>query len=185
MIWEAWLTLGVVALCIGLLATNRFPADVVMVGGLTLLLLAGVLTPGEALAGLANEGMVTVAVLYVVVAGLVETGGTAWMSQSLLGRPRSVAHAQTRLMAPVAALSAFLNNTPVVAMFIPAVQDWARRHNLAVSHLMLPLSYAAIAGGTCTLIGTSTNLVVNRAGPGNSDSEMSGSLAQATAAGRP
>jgi len=161
MIWEAWLTLGVVALCIGLLATNRFPADVVMVGGLTLLLLAGVLTPGEALAGLANEGMVTVAVLYVVVAGLVETGGTAWMSQSLLGRPRSVAHAQTRLMAPVAALSAFLNNTPVVAMFIPAVQDWARRHNLAVSHLMLPLSYAAIAGGTCTLIGTSTNLVVN------------------------
>lgn len=161
MIWEAWLTLGVVALCVGLLASNRYPADVVMVGGLTLLLLAGVLTSGEALSGLANEGMVTVAVLYVVVSGLVETGGTAWMSQSLLGRPRSVAHAQTRLMAPVAALSAFLNNTPVVAMFIPAVQDWARRHRIAASHLMLPLSYAAIAGGTCTLIGTSTNLVVN------------------------
>ena len=139
MIWEAWLTLGVVALCIMLLASNRFPADAVMVGGLTLLLLAGVLTPGEALAGLANEGMVTVAVLYVVVSGLEETGGTAWVSQALLGRPRSVAHAQARLMAPVAALSAFLNNTPVVAMFIPAVQDWAKRHNISASHLMLPL----------------------------------------------
>lgn len=159
--FEAWLTLGVVVFCIGLLATNRYPADAVMVGGLTLLLLAGVLSPGEALAGLANEGMVTVAVLYVVVSGLEETGGTAWVSQALLGRPRSVAHAQVHLMAPVAALSAFLNNTPVVAMFIPAVQDWAKRHGMSVSRLMLPLSYAAIAGGTCTLIGTSTNLVVN------------------------
>lgn len=161
MSWEAWLTLAVVALCIGLLAGNRYPPDTVMLGGLTLLLLTGVLTPAEALAGLANEGMVTVAVLYVVVSGLQETGGTAWVSQSLLGRPRSIGHAQMRLMAPVSFLSAFLNNTPVVAMFIPAVKDWARRHGMAVSHLMLPLSYAAIAGGTCTLIGTSTNLVVN------------------------
>jgi di/tricarboxylate transporter len=161
MTWEAWLTLAVVALCIGLLARNRYPPDTVMLGGLTLLLLAGVLTPAQALSGLANEGMVTVAVLYVVVSGLQETGGTAWVSQSLLGRPRSLAHAQMRLMVPVAALSAFLNNTPVVAMFIPAVQDWAKRHGISASQLMLPLSYAAIAGGTCTLIGTSTNLVVN------------------------
>ncbi len=161
MVWEAWLTLAVVTLCIGLLASNRYPPDTVMLGGLTLLLLAGVLTPAEALAGLSNEGMVTVAVLYVVVSGLQETGGTAWVSQSLLGKPRSVAHAQMRLMAPVSFLSAFLNNTPVVAMFIPAVQDWAKRHGISASHLMLPLSYAAIAGGTCTLIGTSTNLVVN------------------------
>jgi di/tricarboxylate transporter len=161
MTWEAWLTIIVVLLCIGLLSTNRHPPDVVMLAGLTLLLLAGVLTPAEALSGLANEGMVTVAVMYVVVSGLEETGGTAWVSQSLLGRPRSVVHAQVRLMAPVATLSAFLNNTPVVAMFIPAVQDWAKRHNISVSYLMLPLSYAAIAGGTCTLIGTSTNLVVN------------------------
>ncbi len=151
MVWEAWLTLAVVALCIGLLASNRYPPDIVMLGGLTILLLSGVLTPAEALAGLSNEGMVTVAVLYVVVSGLQETGGTAWVSQSLLGRPRSVAHAQLRMMAPVAALSAFRNNTPVVAMFIPAVQDWAKRHGIAASKLMLPLSYAAIAGGTCTL----------------------------------
>jgi di/tricarboxylate transporter len=64
-------------------------------------------------------------------------------------------------MGPAALLSAFLNNTPVVAVFVPAVKVWARRNNLNLSKLLIPLSYASIAGGTCTLIGTSTNLVVN------------------------
>jgi di/tricarboxylate transporter len=105
--------------------------------------------------------MLTVAVLYVVVTGLTETGAVGWIVASLLGKPRSAARARLRLMAPVAGLSAFLNNTPVVAIFIPAVEDWAKRHRLALSRLMIPLSYASIAGGTCTLIGTSTNLVVN------------------------
>ncbi|MFV9615705.1 MAG: SLC13 family permease, partial [Gammaproteobacteria bacterium] len=93
--------------------------------------------------------------------GLRETGGIGWIVHSVLGRPRSLQHAQIRLMAPVAAISALLNNTPVVAMFIPAINDWARRNRLSVSKLMIPLSYASIAGGTCTLIGSSTNLVVN------------------------
>ena len=159
--WESWFSIGVTTLCFSILALTRISADIVMVGGLTLLLLAGVLSPEQALAGLANEGMVTVGVLYVVVAGMRETGGISWIVHSVLGRPRSLLHAQLRLMAPVAVMSAFLNNTPVVAMFIPAVKDWARRNSLSVSKLMIPLSYASIAGGTCTLIGTSTNLVVN------------------------
>ncbi len=159
--WEGWVATGVTVLCFSLLATNRFSADIVMVGGLTILLLSSVLSPAQALAGLSNEGMITVGVLYVVVSGLRETGAIGWMVQSVLGNPGSNAHAQVRLMGPVAAMSAFLNNTPVVAMFIPAVNDWARRNRLSVSKLMIPLSYASIAGGTCTLIGTSTNLVVN------------------------
>jgi di/tricarboxylate transporter len=161
MAWDAWFVLAVVSVCFGLLASNRFSPDLILMGGLTLLLVSGIITPTEALAGLANEGMVTVAVLYVVVTGLRETGGINWIVDSVLGFPRSLAHAQLKIMAPVAALSAFLNNTPVVSIFIPAVDDWAKRHRLSVSKLMLPLSYAAIAGGTCTLIGTSTNLVVN------------------------
>ncbi|MGD2056803.1 MAG: SLC13 family permease [Gammaproteobacteria bacterium] len=159
--WEAVITLGVVAVCIVLLAWNRYSPDLILMAGLTLLLLAGVLTPQAALAGLANEGMVTVGVLYLVVSGLRETGGIAWISQTVLGRPRSLTGAQLRMMLPVATLSAFLNNTPVVALFIPAVQDWAKRHRLSISRLMIPLSYASIIGGTCTLIGTSTNLVIN------------------------
>ena len=161
MAWEAWFTLGVIGGCFVLLASNRFAPDVVLMAGLTLLLVSGILTPQEALAGLSNEGMATVGVLYVVVAGLRETGGVDRLVQSLLARPDTLSAAQLRLMLPVSALSAFLNNTPVVAMFIPAVHDWAKRQRLSVSKLMLPLSYAAIAGGTCTLIGTSTNLVLN------------------------
>ncbi len=159
--WEGWFSIAITILCFSTLALTRYSPDIVMVGGLTLLLLAGVLSPEQALSGLANEGMVTVGVLYVVVTGLRETGGISWIVHSVLGRPRSLQHAQIRLMAPVAAISAFLNNTPVVAMFIPAINDWARRNRLSVSKLMIPLSYASIAGGTCTLIGSSTNLVVN------------------------
>lgn len=158
---EAWFTVGITTICFAILAVNRLAPDIVMMGGLTVLLVAGIISPDEALGGLANEGMVTVGVLYIVVSGVRETGGIAWLVQWVLGRPRSQADAQIRLMLPVAVTSAFLNNTPVVALFIPAVQEWAKRYRLSVSSLMIPLSYAAIAGGACTLIGTSTNLVIN------------------------
>jgi len=159
--WDAWFAVGVVFLNIALLMFTRVAADIVMVGGVTLLLLVGILTPEEALAGLANEGMVTVGVMYVIVAGLRETGGVDWIGKRLFGRPTSLLGAQLRMMTPITALSAFLNNTPLVAMMIPAVSDWAKRHNLPASKLMIPLSYGAIMGGTISLVGTSTNLVVN------------------------
>jgi di/tricarboxylate transporter len=159
--WEAWLTLIVVMGCFAMMAFTWISADIIMSAGLTLLLVSGVLLPGEALAGFSNQGMLTVAVLYVVVSGLTETGAVSWIVQNILGRPNSILHAQARLMTPAAILSAFLNNTPVVAVFVPAVKVWARRNNLSLSRLLIPLSYASIAGGTCTLIGTSTNLVVN------------------------
>ena len=161
MSWDAWFSIAVMLFCFATLILSRISPDIVMSAGLTLLLVFNILTPQEALAGFANEGMLTVAVLYIVVAGLTETGAVSWIVQSLLGHPRSTAHAQLKLMLPVTLFSAFLNNTPVVAVFIPAVKDWAKRHKLSLSKLMIPLSYASIAGGTCTLIGTSTNLVVN------------------------
>ncbi len=158
---EAWITIGVITACFLTLIFTRWAADVVLMGGLTLLLLLGILSPEAALSGLANEGMVTVGVLFVVSAGLKETGAINWITDFLLGRPNSVASAQMRVMGPVAMMSAFLNNTPVVAMLIPAVSDWGRKYQLSISKLLMPLSYAAIVGGTCTLIGTSTNLIVN------------------------
>jgi len=161
MVWEAWLTLSVVAGCFAMMVFSRISPDIIMSAGLTVLLVSGVLLPGEALAGFANQGMLTVAVLYVVVSGLTETGAVGWIVQHILGRPRNIRQAQVRLIAPAAVLSAFLNNTPVVAVFVPAVKLWARRNKLSLSKLLIPLSYASIAGGTCTLIGTSTNLVVN------------------------
>ena len=161
MVWEAWLTLSVVAGCFAMMAFTRVSPDIIMSAGLTVLLVSGVLLPEEALAGFANQGMLTVAVLYIVVSGLTETGAVGWIVQHILGQPRNTRQAQVRLMAPAAVLSAFLNNTPVVAVFVPAVKVWARRNKLSLSKLLIPLSYASIVGGTCTLIGTSTNLVVN------------------------
>lgn len=158
---EAWLTLSVIALILGLLVSTRKPPDVIVVGGVTLLLLAGVLSPEEALSGLANPAMATVGILFIVAAGLRETGGIDWLAHHLLGNGRSLVWLQARIMIPIVAVSAFMNNTPVVAMLIPVITDFARRHRLSISKLMIPLSYAAILGGTCTLIGTSTNLVVN------------------------
>ena len=158
---DAWFTLGVVGLIFGLLVWTRVAPDVVLIGGVALLMLKGILQPGEALAGMANEGMATIGVLYIVGAGVRQTGGVDFIAQRLFGRPRSTTGAISRLMFPTAALSAFMNNTPLVAMLIPAVGDWAKQHRVPVSKLMIPLSYAAILGGTCTLIGTSTNLVVD------------------------
>ncbi len=144
-----------------LLATNRFPADTVLLGALCLLLLDDILTPAEALAGLSNPGVATIAILYVVVSGLRETGTITWLSNLLLGKPTNQTIAQIRLLFPAAVTSAFINNTPVVAMFTSAVQDWCKRSEFKPSHFLLPLSYASILGGTCSLIGTSTNLVVD------------------------
>ena len=110
MAWEAWFTLTVVISCFGLLASNRFSPDLILMGGLTLLLVSGIVSPAQALAGLANEGMVTVAVLFIVVTGFRETGGINWIVQSVLGIPKSLRHAQLKMMVPVAALSAFLNS---------------------------------------------------------------------------
>jgi di/tricarboxylate transporter len=168
---EAYLVLGVVLLVLLLLALTRLAADVVLMGGLTLLMVLpvpkdgtwklGILSTGDALAGFSNAGMITVGVLFVVVAGLRATGAIDWIAGAVLGRPKSLRGALVRVILPVQAVSAFLNNTPVVAMLIPAVSDWARRLQISPSKLLIPLSYAAILGGTCSLIGTSTNLVVS------------------------
>src|SRR5690606_29259868 len=159
--WQGWITLGVIGLTLAALIRGRVGPDIVLAAAVALLVFAGVLTPAEALAGMANEGLATVAGLYVLVAGLTETGAVRWIGQNLLGRSKNPLVSTVRLMAPVSALSAFTNNTPLVAMLIPAVSDWCRRHSISPSKMMIPLSYAAIMGGTCSLIGTSTNLVVN------------------------
>ncbi len=159
--WQGWLTLGLTLVAFLLNALTPLPAEVIFLGALGALLLTGVLDTGTTLAGFSNEGLATIAVLYLVVTGLQQTGSLSWISQRVLGLPKGESAALMRLMVPVMGLSAFLNNTPVVAMFIPVVNEWCRKLRISPSKLMLPLSYAASFGGCCTLIGTSTNLVVN------------------------
>jgi di/tricarboxylate transporter len=159
--WPGWLTLGVTLAAFLANALTSLPAELVFLGGLAILFVTGVLDESAALGGFSNAGMITVGVLYVVVTGLQQTGALELISQQVLGLPKGQSAAMARLMVPVIGLSAFLNNTPVVAMFIPVVSDWCRKLQISPSKLMIPLSYAAIFGGVCTLIGTSTNLVVN------------------------
>jgi len=159
--WQAWLTLAVIGVIFAALIATETSTDVVLVGAITVLMVAGVLTPKEAFAGLSNEGIITIAVLYVVVAGLEATGGNTIITEKFLSRPKSVTGALTKMMFPVTFVSAFMNNTPVVAMFLPAVNDWAKQNRISVSKLMIPLSYAAVLSGTVTMISTATNLLVN------------------------
>jgi di/tricarboxylate transporter len=156
-----WAVIAIILLCVLLLITTRISADLIFLGGLTVLILGNVVTPKQALVGFSNQGMLTVAALYVVAAGLKETGAIRYVVNAIIGHSRSIRRAQVRIMAPVMVVSAFLNNTPVVASFIPALEDWARKNRISASKILIPLSYAAILGGTCTLIGTSTNLIVN------------------------
>ncbi|HET9679319.1 MAG TPA: SLC13 family permease, partial [Gammaproteobacteria bacterium] len=158
---DAWITLIVLGSCLGVLIFTRLGADITLVAGLTVLLVTGVVDTQAAFSGFANTGMLTVAVMYIIAAGLRETGALHVIVKYVFGRPRSVKLAQARMMLPTTIMSAFMNNTPVVATFLPAVIDWAKQQRIAISKLAMPLSYAAILGGMCTLIGTSTNLIVH------------------------
>jgi di/tricarboxylate transporter len=135
-------------------------ADMAMLGAVILLAALGLVTPAQAITGFSNEGMLTVAVLYVVVAGLQSTAAIQRLTGTLFRPVANERIALLKMCIPVATISAFLNNTPIVAVLIPVVTDWAKRSRIPVSRLLMPLSYATILGGTITLIGTSTNLVV-------------------------
>lgn len=161
MTWQAILTLITIVGMLVTLVSTKIATDLVLVGTVSLLFTFGVIDFGQAFGGFANEGMLTVAVLFVVASALRETGAINSIVEPLLGRPKSVLSAQLRMMFPVAAFSAFVNNTPIVAMLVPVIGDWAKKNRISPSKLMIPLSYATILGGTCTVVGTSTNLIVN------------------------
>ncbi|MCB9684954.1 MAG: SLC13 family permease [Alphaproteobacteria bacterium] len=153
-------TLAVVVLVLLLLVTTSLGADAVLLGGLVLLLLGGVVDARTAVGGFANEGMLTVAALFVVAAGVRQTGAVSRLCAMLLGRSEARMAVMGRLTLPVAMLSGFLNNTPIVAAMVPGILEWSRRHDQPASRYLIPLSYATILGGMVTVIGTSTNLVV-------------------------
>ncbi|QDS97972.1 SLC13 family permease [Adhaeretor mobilis] len=157
--WIALLTTGAVFL--GMQLKRRSPVDVLFLGGLVLVTLTGVLSPEEALKGFASKAVIMIGALFATSAGLRNTGALDWLGSGLLDNVKTERGALRRLAAAVLPSSAFVLNTPLVAMLAPVVVDWCRRRSVSPSRLLIPLSYLSILGGVCTLIGTSTTLVIN------------------------
>ena len=157
---EMWITTIILIGMFGLLIKTKIPPVVVFVGALTLTITFRLAPLEESLKGFSNQGMLTVGALLMVAAGMYRTGGITLITEKLIGQPKNLITAQMKILPPVALGSAFLNNTPLVAMFIPVIRDLSRTFRLPATQLYIPLSYASILGGTCTLIGCSTNLVV-------------------------
>ena len=157
----AWITIVTVLTMFTVLLLTKIRADLVFLGAIAILFVTGVLNAKEAFSGFSSTSVVIIGVLFVVVSGLTHTGVLQWIVKNLLGQPESYSKAVVRLMLPVAALSSFLSNTTVVALFVGIVKMWSKKLGISPSKLLIPLSYASGMGGVCTLIGTPPNLIIS------------------------
>jgi di/tricarboxylate transporter len=159
MIWLVTIILAAVML---LLVTEKFPVDLVSIGIIVILAVTGILTPTEAIAGFASPAVITVGAMFLISRGMIRTGAVDYVSQLVMrhakGSPLKVS---LLVLVIVGVASAFINNTPVVVLFIPIVLSLSCELNFSPSKLLMPISYASILAGTCTLIGTSTNIVIS------------------------
>lgn len=158
--WQGWLTLAVVVLSLAAMVREVAAPDLVMMAALFVLAGTGVLTPQETFSGFANPALAAVGALFIVSAGLRETGALELVTTRLFSRAEGERSGILRISGPVAVFSAFLNNAPIVAMMTPVVSRWARRLGVSTSRLLIPLSYSSILGSITTVIGTSTTLTV-------------------------
>ena len=156
--------LGVVAIIAAMavfLYRGRPAAAVVFLSAAALLTAVGILTPSESLSGFANESIAVMIMLILVSQIIRRTHFVEWLFEKLLRPARGYRSLMGIMMSFTSAASALMNNAPIVAMLIPHVSQWGRKHGINASRLLIPVSYAALLGGTVTLIGTSTNLIVN------------------------
>jgi di/tricarboxylate transporter len=159
---EGYIVIAIVFLTIIALAKEVMRPGLIFFSSAIFLMATGIITDKEVLAGFANKGMVTIGVLFLVSEGIRQSGILNRLAQTYLPRKRrKMVSLIPQIMIPVSVLSAFLNNTPVVIIFAPIIKKWSENLNLSSKKFLIPLSYATIFGGMCTLIGTSTNLVVH------------------------
>ena len=154
--WEAIYVGCVLIVMFAFLIWGKVDADWVLMTALAFCMASEIISVKEGLSGFANDGLWTVMILFVVAAGISNTGALDWYMCKLLGKPRNIPDAQTRMFLPVAIVSAFINNTPIVILLIPVLQVWSRNIGIDVGQLMLPMVYAVVLGGTCTFIGEHT-----------------------------
>ena len=159
--WTAWFTLAVLISVVFALVRDIARPDLILLGAVGAVLIVGIITPEQAFAGFSNSAVLAVASLFVVAAGLERTNALTFLDRVFFSKSSKLTVMLPKLMMPTSFMSAFLNNTPIVAMLLPRIQRFAKKRNIPASKLLIPLSYAAILGGITTLIGTSTNIVVS------------------------
>src|SRR5271157_1236458 len=157
---EAWLTLALLVVMFAVLAWDKFPTWLVFIATLTVMMTLKLAAPAALVKGFSNTGVLTVAALFPVAAGMYATGAISLLSHRLIGQPKTGTSANLKILPPVAIGSAFVNNTPMVAMMIPVVRDLKRQTGLAAPSLFMGLSFASILGGKMSLIGGAVNLIL-------------------------
>lgn len=159
---QGFLVLVIIILMIAALVKEVMRPGLILFSALIVMMIFGIVHSDDVLAGFSNKGMITVGILFVISEGITQSGALTKLATAFLPRRRGNTRSLFfRLMFPISFMSAFLNNTPIVIIFAPIVKKWAEDLNLSAQKFLIPLSYATILGGVCTLIGTSTNLVVH------------------------
>jgi di/tricarboxylate transporter len=157
-----WLMTIILVVAILLLITEKLPVDLSSLGILVVLTVTGILTPSEAIAGFASPAVITVGSMFLISQGMIRTGAVGFISKKVgeysQGRP---VLAIFLVLVIVGTASAFINNTPVVVLFIPIILSLSCELGFSPSKVLIPVSYASILAGTCTLIGTSTNIIIS------------------------
>ena len=157
-----WIVSILLILTLILLITERFPIDLTAVGIMVVLMVTHILTPLEAVAGLANPAVVTVGLMFIISRGMIRTGAVGFIGEKVIHYSKGKVNlALSMILLTVAISSAFINNTPVVVLFIPIITSLSCELGFSPSKFLIPVSYASILAGTCTLIGTSTNIIVS------------------------
>lgn len=158
--WKGWVTIVIFILTFAALVREAHPPDITMMVGAGTLMIFGILTPSQLLEGFSNDVLLTIAMLCVLVRAVEVNGILEIVARKVLSKSRNFISQMLSLTVPVAGFSAFLNNTPITLLMAPIVRKWALNIGVSPSKFLIPLSYATILGGVCTIIGTSTNLIV-------------------------
>ncbi len=164
--WQGWVCLYTLIVTISVLIFELWDVTLTFFAANCVLLFAGIITLPQALAGFSNPSIVAIGAMFVIAVALEKVRLLDWVVRNVLRRPASLRYALLRVLPACAFLSAWTNNTPIVAVMIPVMEVWSIRAEIPVSQLLMPMSFSVILGGLCTIIGTSTNLVIQGlAGP--------------------
>jgi di/tricarboxylate transporter len=157
---QGWLAAGATVLALGVMLLTTFSPEIVLLCALIFCIAIGAIDAEEAFSGAGSSTVLTVAALFIVATGVRRSGVLSYLLRKLLSSKTHNSKSMLKLLLPLSGFSAFLNNTPLVAILLPEVLEWCKRIKISPSKVLIPLSYATILGGTCTLMGTSTNLLV-------------------------